>query len=60
MGWDFPGGPVVQILPSIAWHADSIPGGEAKIPPASWPKQQNIKKKQYVTNSIKTLKNGPN
>ena len=26
---------------------DSIPGQEAKIPHASWPKNQNIKQKQY-------------
>ena len=50
MGWDFPGSPVVQILPSIAGHAGSIPGWGAR------PKHQNIKQKQYVTNSIRTLK----
>ena len=33
-----------------------IPGGAAKIPHPSGPKKQNIKLKQYLTNSIKTLK----
>ena len=32
---DFPGGPVVQNLPSNAGHVGSIPGGETKIPCAT-------------------------
>ena len=51
--WDFPGSLVVKTLPST-----SIPGWGIKIPQASWPKNQNIKKKRnnIVTNPIKTLK----
>ena len=44
---DFPGGPVVKTSPSIARGEGSIPGRGAKIPCASWPKNQNIKQKQY-------------
>ena len=36
------GGPVVKTSPSNAGDVGSIPGGEAKIPHASWPKNQNI------------------
>ena len=44
---DFPGGPVVKTSPCNAGGTDSIPGRGAKIPHASWPKNQNIKQKQY-------------
>ena len=44
---DFPGSPVVKILPSDAGGEGSLPGREAKIPHASWPKNQNVKQKQY-------------
>ena len=40
---DFPGGPVVKTLLSNAGGVRSIPGRGAKIPHASWPKNQNIK-----------------
>ena len=43
---DFPGGPVVKTSPSSAGGAGSLPGQGAKIPHASWPKNQNIKQKQ--------------
>ena len=56
---DFPGSPMVKTLPSNAGAAGLIPGQGTKIPHASWPKNQTIKQKQCVTNSIKTLKNGP-
>ena len=57
---DFPGGPVVKSSPSNAGGAGSIPGQGAKIPHASWPKSQNIKKqKQYCNKFNKDLKNGP-
>ena len=49
--WDFPGGPVVRTS-SNAGGADLIPGQGAKMPHASWPKKQ----KQYIVNSIKTIK----
>ena len=45
--WDFPGSPVVKILPSSAGDTGSILGQGAKTPHASWPKNQNIKQKQY-------------
>ena len=61
--WDFPGGLVVKISSSNAGDAGSIPGPEAKIPCASWPKKTKTKQKQYsnssvsnTVNSIKTLK----
>ena len=41
--WDFPGGPVVKILPSNARVAGVIPDGGAKISHASGQKNQNIK-----------------
>ena len=44
--WDIPGGPVVKTSPSTAGGAGSIPGQRAKIPHASWSKNQNIKQKQ--------------
>ena len=43
---DCPGGPVVKALPSSAGGARLIPGRLAKIPPTSWPKNQNVKQKQ--------------
>ena len=33
--WDFPGGPVVNNLPSKAWDLGSIPGWGTKIPHAT-------------------------
>ena len=48
--------PVVQTLPFNAGGAGSIPSREAKIPHASRLKNQNIKRSNSVTNSIKTLK----
>ena len=56
---DFPGGQVVETLPSIAGGAGSIPGQGAKIPRASLPKNQNIKRKQYCNKFNKDFKNGP-
>ena len=44
---DFPGGPVVETSPSNAGGVGSIPGWGAKIPHASWPKNQKINQKQY-------------
>ena len=43
----FPGGPVVRTLPSNAGDGGSIPGWGAKIPHVPWPKNQNIKQKEY-------------
>ena len=44
---NFPGSPVVKTLPSNAGGAGSILGRGAKIPHSYWPKNQNIKQKQY-------------
>ena len=47
-------------LASTAGGEGSIPGRGAKIPHASWPKNQNIKKqKQYCNKFNKDFKNGP-
>ena len=59
MEGDVPGGPVVKTSPSGVGAAGSIPGGGAKIPPASQPKNQNIKQKQYCHEFIKDFKRGP-
>ena len=56
-GGDFLGGLVVKTLPSNAGGVGLIPGSRAKIPHASWLKNQNIKSRSnIVINSIKTLK----
>ena len=52
---DFPGSPGVKTSPSNAESAGLILGQRAKIPYVSWPKNRS----NIVTNSIKTLKNGP-
>ena len=41
--WDFPGGPLVENLPSSTGGQGSILGWEAGVPDASWPKYHNIK-----------------
>ena len=46
---------MVKTLPSSVGGVGSIPGGGAKILHASWPKNQNIKQKQYC-NKFKTSK----
>ena len=56
---DFPGGPVIKTSPSNAGGAGSIPGQGAKIPHASWPKNQNRKQKQHCNKFNKDFKNGP-
>ena len=53
---DFPGCPVVKTLPSNAGGAGSIPGQGAKIPHALWPKNQNIKQKQFCNKFDKDFK----
>ena len=57
---DFPGGSVVKILPSNAGGVGLIPGWGDKIPHASWPKSQNLKKQdQYCNKFNRDFKNGP-
>ena len=50
---------MVKTLSSNAEGVGSIPGQGAKIPHASWPKNQNIKQKQYCNKFNKDFKNGP-
>ena len=47
---------MVKTSLSSAGGVGSIPGGGAKIPQASWPKNQNIKQKQYYNKFNKDLK----
>ena len=56
---DFPGGPVVKTSLSNEGGVGSIPGRGAKIPHALWPKNQNVKQKQYCNKFNKDFKNGP-
>ena len=54
---DTPGGPVVKTVPSNAGGVGLIPGRGAKIPHASQPKNQNLKKqKQHCNKLNKDLK----
>ena len=50
---------MVRTSPSNAEGAGSIPGQEAKILHASWPKNQNIKQKQYCNEFNKDFSDGP-
>ena len=50
---------MVNTSPSNTGGVSSIPGQGAKIPHASWPKNQNIKQKQYCNKFNKEFKNGP-
>ena len=56
---DFPSSPVVKALPSSAGGSGVIPGRGARIPHVSWPKDQNIKQKQYGNKFSEDFKNGP-
>ena len=56
---DFPGGPVVKTSPSNAGGTGLIPSWGAKIPLASQPNNQNIKRKQYCKKFNEDFKNGP-
>ena len=53
---DFPGGPVVETLPSSAGSAGSILGQGAEIPHVLQPKSQNIKQMQYCNTFNKDFK----
>ena len=54
---DFPGGSLVKTLPSNAGDVSSIPGQRVKIPHACWPKNQNIKQRQYCNKFNKDFEN---
>ena len=55
----FPGGPVVNTLPSNAGGVGWIPGWGVKMPHTSGPKTRNIKQKQYCNKFNKDFKNSP-
>ena len=59
MIWVFFGIPMVKTSPSNAGHLGSITGLGARIPHASWPKNQNIKQKQYCNKFNKDFKISP-
>ena len=46
MSRDFPSGPVVKTSPSNAGDVGSITGQGPRIPNASWPKNQKVKKEK--------------
>ena len=46
--WDLPGCSVVKTSPSSAEGVGSLPGWGAKIPGASWPENQNIRKTEAI------------
>ena len=56
MEGDFPGSSVAKTLPSNVGDAGLIPGWGTKIPHASWPKNQNMKQKQYCNKFNKDFK----
>ena len=56
---DLPGGPVVGSSPPKAGDVGSVPGQGAEIPHALWPKNQNVKQKQYCNKYNEDFKNGP-
>ena len=49
----------LRLCISIAGFVGLIPGQGIKIPHALWPKNQNIKQKQYCNKFNKDFKNGP-
>ena len=53
-----PGGPVVKTSPSAAGGVVSIPGWIPESPYVLWPKNQNIKQRQYCNKLNKEFKNG--
>ena len=56
---DIPSSSVVKTSPSIAGCAALIRDREANIPHALWPKNQNIKQKQYCNKFNIDFKNDP-
>ena len=52
------GGLPAKTSPSSAGGVSSIPGMEAKIPHASWPKKPKHNTEQYCNKSYKSFKNG--
>ena len=54
MSWrDFSGSLLVKTSPPTAVHAGSIPGRGARIPHASWPKNQSMNQKHYCNKDFK-------
>ena len=50
---------MANTLPSSSGGTGLVPGQGAKIPHASWPKNQNIKQKQHCNKFSKDFKSGP-
>ena len=57
---DFPGSLVVKTWPSNAKGISLIPGWGTNFPDDSWPKKQNINRRNTVNKFSKDLKSGPN
>ena len=53
LSWDFPGGPVFKTLPSNAEGVGSVLGWRARIPRASWPKNQKYKIFKKASNTVR-------
>ena len=49
--WDFPGGSVINTLPSNAGSMGSSPGGETKVPYALWCDYNFFLKSEILGNS---------
>ena len=56
MEGNFAGGPVVKTSPSNAGCSGLIPGQGAEIPYDPWPKNQNVKQRQYCNKFNKDFK----
>ena len=56
---DFPGGLMVKTPCFQCRGAGWISGWEARIPQASWPKNQNLNQKHYCNKFNKDFKNDP-
>ena len=50
---------MVRTSPSNAGGVGSVPGQGAKIPHASWTKNQSTKQKEYCNKFNEDFKNGP-
>ena len=56
--WDIPGSPGVETSSSAEGVGLILDGG-VKIPHASWPKDQDTKKRYYCNKFNNVFKNGP-
>ena len=56
---DVPGSPLVRLHFPVQEGAGLTPDREAKVPHISWPKNQNMKQKQYCNKFNKDFLNVP-